>query len=111
MAGYQRDGVTFAKVSFLAMTWTMSITYATVLYDYCKTAIKGGGSLPVFFACYAGINIMLLSINLFCEVFGRHSTLNAIDVPVAGFATLWIYAGAYVHLLKKHEGVSGSFIF
>lgn len=84
----------------------MSTTYASLTYNWCKAAIATGAALPVFFACYAAINIMLLSVNTFCEVFGRHSTLNAIDVPLMFFAMIWIYTGSLVHLVKEHEMVS-----
>lgn len=74
------DGVTYTKRALVTSMLGLSVVYAGVTYDRCKPAILAGMPLAAYFAAFATINIVVYSVHAFCEVFNRHTTLQAIDV-------------------------------
>lgn len=74
------DGVTYTKRATVTSMLGLTIVYAGITYDRCKPAIQSGKPLPVYFASFATINVILYSVHAFCEIHNRHTTLHAIDV-------------------------------
>lgn len=87
----------------LYTTLTLSITFASITYDRCAPALADKMPLAVYFAVYSAITVTIYCVLSFCELFGRHSTLAVVDVPLTVIGALWVYSGAFTSLLARHD--------